>query len=184
MADELEDENSLAHYGVKGMRWGHRKDPETGTLMKTSREARKDAEEFARAKMFYGDGAGTRRKLIKATVDSKAAKDGDYKRAFDHHMEKQDMGVHASKARGERRRKDVTASTAKTARGVKNILTGSIAPVTLTAIVVAGAGKTFVDNGGMTRLMNTIGNTNLGSLRNNRANMRAAEDLLRRMGMM
>ena len=42
----------------------------------------------------------------------------------------------------------------------------------------------FVDNGGMTRLMNSVGNTNLGSMRGNRANMRAAEDFLRRMGMM
>lgn len=184
MADELEEENSLAHFGVKGMRWGYRKDPETGVLAKTSREAKKDAEEFARAKMFYGDGAGTRRKLIKATVEAKSAKDGDYKRAFDHHMEKQDMGVHASKARSERRRKDVTASTAKTARGVKNILTGSIAPVTVSAIIVAGAGKRFVDAGGVNRVMNAVGNTRIADMRNNRNNMRAAEDLLRRMGMM
>ena len=36
----------LAHYGVKGMKWGVR------------RAARKDANEFAAAKMYYGKGAG------------------------------------------------------------------------------------------------------------------------------
>lgn len=39
----------LAHHGVKGMKWGVR------------RHARKDAKEMARAKMFHGEGAGTRR---------------------------------------------------------------------------------------------------------------------------
>ena len=149
--------NELMHYGVKGMRWGVRRDPETGVLAKTSREAKKDAAEFSRAKMFYGDGAGTRRKLIKATVESKSIKDPDYKKAFDHHMSKQDMGIHASKARSERRRKDVTASTAKTARGVKNIVTKTAAPVTISAILIAGAGRVFVDSGGMNNLMNSIG---------------------------
>ena len=46
--------SELMHYGVKGMKWGVR------------RRARHDAKEFTQAKMYYGDGAGNRRKLIKA----------------------------------------------------------------------------------------------------------------------
>lgn len=73
--------NELYNYGVKGMRWGVR------------RRATKDAKEFARAKMFYGEGAGTRRKLIKATVEERS-KDPQYKKAFDEALSKQNMSKH------------------------------------------------------------------------------------------
>ena len=139
MTDNVDD--FLAHYGVKGMRWGQSKASIPGVSARTSREAKKDANEFSKAKMFYGDGAGTRRKLIKAKVESKAAKDPSYKKAFDHHLGNQDMGKRASQARGERKRKDVVAGTAKTARGVKNLVLGTGAPVALSALVVYGAWK-------------------------------------------
>ena len=139
MTDNVDD--FLAHYCVKGMRWGQRKASIPGVSPKTSREARKDANEFAKAKMFYGEGAGTRRKLIKAKVEAKAAKDPSYKKAFDHHLSNQDMGKRASQARGERARKDTVKTTAKTARGVKNLILGTGAPVTLGALAVYGAWK-------------------------------------------
>lgn len=147
MSDEVED--FLAHVGVKGMKWGVRKNNVEGVSSRTNKDARKDAEEFARAKMFYGTGAGNRRKLIKSTVEAKVKKDPDYKKAFDHHLDQQDMGKHASKAQSERRRKDVTSSTTKTARGVHRQLTGGFGTVSLASAVVAagvvGARKTGVD---------------------------------------
>lgn len=134
---ELTYDNYLKHYGVKGMKWGTRKsDRPEGVSRKTNREARKDAKEFARAKMFYGEGAGTRRKLIKNTVDAKAGKNASYKKAFDYHLDSQDMSKHASKARTERRNKDVRNTAAKTARGVKNLAMGTGAAVTMTSAVV------------------------------------------------
>lgn len=39
-------ESELYHHGVKGMKWGVRKQ---------RRQAKKDAKEYARAKMFYGE---------------------------------------------------------------------------------------------------------------------------------
>ena len=132
-------QDALAHYGVKGMRWGVRKTDLPGVSRKTNKEARKDAEEFARAKMFYGDGAGTRRKLIKAQVNAKSKRNPDYKQAFEHHLDQQDLGRHADKARSERRLKDVSSGTAKTARGVHRSLTGGFGSVTLTSAVIAGA---------------------------------------------
>lgn len=134
--DDVDD--FLAHYGVKGMKWGQRKNSLPGVSAKTNRDARKDAEEFARAKMFYGTGAGNRRKLIKSTVESKS-KDPGYKAAFDHHLANQDMGKHASKAKSERRRKDVGGGAAKTARGVHRQLTGGFGSVSLASAVLAGA---------------------------------------------
>lgn len=153
MSDDIDD--FLEHFGVKGMKWGVRKDSIPGVSARTSREAKKDATEFAKAKMFFGEGAGTRRKLIKAQVESKSAKDPSYKKAFDHHLGNQDLGKRASQARGERKRKDVAKTTAKTARGVKNLVLQTGAPVTLGALAVYGAWKnpavrSFVTNTGKT----------------------------------
>lgn len=153
MSEEVDD--FLMHFGVKGMKWGVRKDSIPGVSARTSREAKKDATEFAKAKMFFGEGAGTRRKLIKAQVESKSAKDPSYKKAFDHHLGNQDLGKRASQARGERKRKDVAKTTAKTARGVKNLVLQTGAPVTLGALAVYGAWKnpavrSFVTNTGKT----------------------------------
>lgn len=137
MINEVTYDDYLAHYGVKGMKWGVRKsDRPDGVSIGTNREARKDAKEFARAKMFYGEGAGTRRKLIKNTVDAKARRDPSYKKAFDYHLDKQDMSKHAYKARSERRHKDARANAAKTARGIKNLALGTGASVTTAAAVM------------------------------------------------
>ena len=131
-----EVEDFLEHYGVLGMKWGVRKDrgPQ-GVSGRTSREAKKDAQEYARAKMFYGEGAGTRRKLINKSVEAKAKRDPSYKKAFDFHLERQDMSKHASKARSERSRKDKVNYVGKTARGLKSMFMGPFAP-TLTVLAI------------------------------------------------
>ena len=136
--DEVIDD-FFAHYGVVGMKWGIRKNRIDGVSARTSREAKKDAQEFARAKMYYGKGAGTRRKLIKNTVDAKAKKDPSYKKAFDSHLANQDMSVHASKARSQRRHTDARESTAKTTRGVYRLATGGFGATTATAGAIFGA---------------------------------------------
>jgi 2'-5' RNA ligase len=133
--EEAVDE--LFHFGVKGMRWGVRKGDYEGASRAVNKQASKDAEEFARAKMFYGEGAGTRRKLIKAKVEAASRKDPTYKKAFEHHLAKQDLGKHASKARKERRRKDVRKGTAKTARGVHRELNGGFGNSSLTSKLIS-----------------------------------------------
>ncbi len=65
----------LEHFGVRGMKWGTRNSQRpAGVSRSTDRSASKDAKEFARAKQFYGVGAGTRRKHIKSTVEAKKKK--------------------------------------------------------------------------------------------------------------
>lgn len=134
-------ESFLRHSGVLGMRWGHHKSHAGGIHPKTDREARKDADEFTRAKLFYGQGAGTRRKLIKAQVEAKSKKDPQYKAAFEKHVANTDLGKRAEQARGERKRKYVTASTAKTARGVKNLALGNGAAVSMGALATYQVAK-------------------------------------------
>lgn len=131
------DENLLEHHGIKGMHWGVRKHDYPGASARTNHQAHKDAKEFARAKMFYGEGAGTRRKLINAKVEANKKRDPAYAKAFDHHLARQDMGQHASKARSERGRKNAANTTKKTGGAIARGLTGQMGTA---AAVVALAG--------------------------------------------
>lgn len=96
--------SELMHYGIKGMKWGVR---------------RRDAKEYTQAKMYYGEGAGNRRKLIKATVKARS-KDPFYKAVAN-----TDMSKRASQARRQRGRKNARNSAGKTVRGVGNIASGN-----------------------------------------------------------
>lgn len=130
----------LEHHGVKGMRWGQRKDRAPGVSRQVNKSAQKDAHEFARAKAFFGEGAGTRRKLIKQTVDAKTQRVPGYKKAFDHHLSKQDMSKHAEKAVSERSRTDFKVRNKQRAGFLARKFTGEMGTqAAITASVLAGA---------------------------------------------
>ena len=162
------DDIFLAHHGIKGQRWGVRRfQNEDGTLtdagkkrvsLKTKINAKKDAKEYARAKMYYGEGAGTRRKLIKAKVNERS-KDSDYKEEFDKYLAKQDMAKHAAKAKVERGTRDVVNKTRKTGRGIVNASVGNYAYASASAIAIYGiAHYTGLDKKIMDWGMNTVKN--------------------------
>ena len=135
----------LAHYGVKGMKWGVR------------RKARKDAKEYARAKMYYGEGAGNRRKLINATVKERS-KDPNYKSEFDKALSKQDMSKHASAAKRERKVKDTKNAAGKMGRGLVNAAVGNVARASAAALVVyAGLHYTGADKVIAAQAKKTVG---------------------------
>ena len=102
--------SELMHYGVKGMKWGVR---------------RRDAKEFTLAKMYYGEGAGNRRKLIKAKVKAHS-KDPFYKSEFDKAVAKTNMSKRVSQAQRQRGRKNARNTTGKTVRGIGNIASGNV----------------------------------------------------------
>jgi hypothetical protein len=105
--------------------------------MSIQSKAKRDAREYARALMFYGDGAGTRRKLIQATVDARSHKSPTYARVFRAELANQDMAAHASKARFERGRKDAAEAIG---RNVKALVSGRYekANTTLLIVIVGG----------------------------------------------
>ena len=157
----------LVHYGVKGQKYGVRRyQNEDGTLTeegkrhyggyydrsdgtkdykRLEKDAKRDAEEYARAKAYYGEGAGTRRKKIK-NLTSERMKDADYKKAFEKFLSEQNMQKHQQAANRERKVQDVKNTTVKTARGVKNFLLGNAVPMTTMAVVI-GAGLKYTGAG-------------------------------------
>lgn len=177
MSEEVDD--FLAHYGVMGMKWG-RRNSGSSTSRKTEREASRDAKEYTQAKMFFGEGAGVRRRLINNTVKSKS-KDPAYKEAFDRRVGGTDMAKRASQARGTRKRTDVSNTTKKTAKGIGHVLRGNTQYASVAAIVVAGAGTYAYKNGG-DKILKDVGNRVVSTI-TNEANLRKARKLLKDAGL-
>lgn len=99
------------------------------------REAIRDAHEYALAKMFYGEGAGIRRRLINQTVQFKIANVPGYDVAFQRELAKVDFAQISRKARRERRlidAKDVVN------RNGKALARGDYRSLSLPILVVAG----------------------------------------------
>ena len=172
-------DEALAHFGVKGMHWGVRKSSTPGVSRGTDREARKDAEEFARAKAFFGEGAGTRRKLIKGTVEGKSKKDPAYKKAFDKHLADQDSSRHVSKAKGERKRADAKKTTGKFIRGTRHILNGNTQYASAVVALTVG-GALWAHKKGIDKVIFNAGKKTLNQMRNSgnlKAGMKASDFL-------
>lgn len=82
------------------------------------REAIKDAHEYALAKMFYGEGAGVRRRLINQTVQFKIANIPGYDVAFQQELAKQDFAKLSRVARRERKLLDAKDAVNKNGKAI------------------------------------------------------------------
>ena len=159
----------IMHYGIKGQHWGLRRfQNEDGSLTaegkerylnddgsknyaKIKKDAAADAKEYARAKAYYGDGAGTRRKKIKNAISEKM-KDPDYKKEFEAQLANQNMAEHQKAANRERKIQNAKTKTARVGRGIKNIILGagttSVAAISLYNIAkMTGADKAIARKG-------------------------------------
>ena len=162
----------ISHSGIKGQKWGVRRfqNPDgslteagkirygyytnadgTKDTKRLQKDAKHDAEEYARAKAYYGEGAGTRRKKIKNLI-SERMKDPDYKAEFDRVFKSQNMAEHQKAANRERHFQDAKNTAVKTGRGLKNLLLGvgttSVLALGLYALIKkTGADKKIADLG-------------------------------------
>lgn len=136
----MNEKEFLEHHGIKGQKWGIRNTDHPAASSKVNREASKDAKEHARAKAFYGEGAGTRRKLIKQKVEGKASRLPGYKQAFDHHLALQDTSKHVDKAVAERKRTDRKKGVKQVAGSLARRATGEMGTkAAFTAAALGGA---------------------------------------------
>lgn len=106
--------------------------------MDVSKIAKKDAFDWARAEMFFGAGAGTRRKLLNAAIEDKVAKIPGYVELFEEYYSKQNFADHAIAAAKERKRIDRMVSIKRNGKG---LLTGNRRQMTtavVTGVVVWG----------------------------------------------
>lgn len=134
--------DELYHHGIFGMKWGKKNGPPypiganghsasenkagwrksiSGGITKEERHinkvAKKDAKRYIDAKMYYGEGAGNRRKLLKGELDKKM-KDPRYKEAFDKYVSEVDLSRSVNRAKAERTARDTAKKIKKTAGAV------------------------------------------------------------------
>lgn len=86
--------------------------------MNINKIAAGDAAKWARAEMFFGEGAGTRRKLLEAEIGHKVENVSGYHEAFQQAYQKQNFAEHAIKAAKERQHIDRLSMVNKNARGL------------------------------------------------------------------
>jgi hypothetical protein len=131
-------QEDLTHHGVKGMKWGEHH---------ARRMARADANEFAKARAYYGQGAGTRRKLIKAKVETRS-QNQHYKKEFERVLSGQNAEKRSAQATRKRHRQDTKNYVGKQARSVHRSLTGGFGPVTAVGATIA-TGATYAHKTGL-----------------------------------
>ena len=105
--------------------------------MNIDKIAAKDAAQWAAAEMFFGKGAGTRRKLLSADIASKVENVAGYHEACQAAYSKMDFGKLAMKAIQERNRIDRTEMVGK---NIKGILRGDRRSMSTGVLILVGIG--------------------------------------------
>lgn len=139
--EKLRNGGIMKNGPAKGLKTNGVYDREDGTkdTERLKKDAKKDAEDMARAKAYYGEGAGNRRKQIRNRI-SERMKDPDYKAEYEKQLAAQDMSKHQKAANRERKANDVKNTVAKTGRGIKNLIMG-VGSASMTAVALYNIAK-------------------------------------------
>lgn len=105
--------------------------------MNVEKMAAQDAYDYALAKMFFGEGAGTRRKLVSAVVEQRLQDIPGYEEAFQDAFAKLSQIEMAERALSERRKIDRAAKAAKNIRAIRS---GNLKGLSTGVFVVVGGG--------------------------------------------
>lgn len=176
-------EDFLSHHGIKGQRWGIRNDRIPGVSRRVHKIAGKDAKEHARAKLFYGEGAGTRRKLINAKVEYNRKNVPGYSKAFDAHASAQNLSDHSNKAIKERDSIDRRNRNKKRAGAIARRLTGEWG-TQAAFVALAATGAAFAQSPKGRQFLNS-GVSKVKSAQSNFVRKQGAKrvsDMLKKMG--
>ena len=103
--------------------------------MNLKKIAAQDAARWAYAEMFFGKGAGTRRKLLSAEIAHKVENISGYHELFQKAYAKQDMASLAIKAAKERKRID---RTFKVSKNLRALIRGDRRGMSAGVVVIAG----------------------------------------------
>lgn len=158
----------LYHYGILGQRWGvrHYQNPD-GTLtaegkirykQEVRKMAQKDAQRWSDAKVAYGEGAGTRRKLIDKEISQKK-KDKEYSKAYEEASKHVDINRSLRKAESLHRNSGLFVhgrylaergenAVTSLARGVgSGLLAGAGTYMTISGVLSSDIGKNLIKEG-------------------------------------
>lgn len=131
--------NELYHYGVKGMKWGHRKAQKYESKASTARESAKEWREIGKNKAAKYEAKGKAKKAerIKSKYNSKAKQDLADAKNYENKAK-----VKNAEANFQKNQAKAGAARSRGAKLATNILAGPYANRTYNSVLAAGGTKT------------------------------------------
>ena len=136
----VEDYNAeLYHYGVKGMKWGHRKALKYEAKARTARESASEWKEIGKHKAdkLLAKGKTAKANKVKMKYDLKARQDNADAKSYERRAAAKKVEANFQKAQAQ-----ASASRSRGAKLATNILAGPYANRTYNSVIAAGGTKT------------------------------------------